>query len=386
MAKTYRGGRQIKNMMTDNPESGFEILAGHKPLRLGFLPLADCAPLVMARELGLFTRYGLEVQLCRDVSWSSIQDKIVNGALDAAHAPAAMSFATNLGFQTPQPVCTTGLVLNLEGTAITISHALRERGVRDAATLREEIRKIQGRRTLTFATVFPYSSQNFLLRQWLISGGIDPDRDVRIVMMPPIHLFPTLRLGCIDGYCVGEPWTSLAVQARVGWCVATSAELSPRHPEKVLLVRQGFAERRAGEHDLLIAALIEACAFCDQRENRRHISATLARPEYVNAPSDCLQACLVGPFDYGHRRVEPHPDFMIFSRFRANEPSPDKAAWILGHLHTMGLIRDLSVLQSQAVRSAFRADLYLRARGVMLSQAREIALEIDTYEKQHASN
>src|SRR6185295_12863078 len=100
-------------IMTDNPDSRFEILAGTKPLRLGFLPLTDCAPLVMARELGLFTRYGLEVQLCREVSWSSIQDRIVNGALDAAQAPAAMPVATNLGFQTPQPVCTTGLVLNL---------------------------------------------------------------------------------------------------------------------------------------------------------------------------------------------------------------------------------------------------------------------------------
>jgi ABC-type nitrate/sulfonate/bicarbonate transport system substrate-binding protein len=372
--------------MTDNPDSRFEMLAVSKPLRVGFLPLTDCAPLVMARELGLFTRYGLDVQLCREVSWSSIQDKIVHGALDAAHAPAAMPFATNLGFQTPRPVCTTGLVLSLEGTAITISRALRERGVRDAVTLREEIRKNHGRRTFTFAAVFPYSSQNFLLRQWLSSGGIDPDRDVRIVMMPPIHLFPTLRLGHIDGYCVGEPWTSLAVEARVGWCVATSAELSPRHPEKVLLVRQDFAEHRAEEHHLLIAALIEACAFCDKREHRQHISDTLARPEYVNAPADCLKACLVGPFDYGHRRVESHPDFMIFSRFRANEPGPDKAAWVLGHLHTMGLIKDLSVLQSQAVRSAFRADLYLKARGAILSQAREIALEIDTYEKQHAAN
>jgi ABC-type nitrate/sulfonate/bicarbonate transport system substrate-binding protein len=360
----------------------FEILEKSRSLRVGFLPVNDCAPLVMARELGLFAKYALQVELKREASWSVIQDKIIYGKLDAAHAPAAMPFAANLGCQTPRLLCVTGLILSLQGNAITLSRDLWRRIGNDAKALRQEILRLRGRRTHTFGVVFQFSSQNFLLRQWLKSIAIDPDHDVRIVMVPPTQLFPNLKLGYLDGYCVGEPWTSLAVEAGVGWCVTTSAELAPLHPEKALMVRREFAEGHAEEHTLLIAALIEACKFCDRPENREQVSRILAQRQYVNAPLSCLSPGMTGPFAPGQGHADPLHDFVIFSRYKANEPSPNKAEWIVGHLREMGALKDAALLQNPAVTDTFRPDIFLEARRTLLKQASEIDFETENYETQ----
>jgi ABC-type nitrate/sulfonate/bicarbonate transport system substrate-binding protein len=188
-----------------------------KPLRLGYVPLIDCAPLVMAQELGLYTKYDLRVTLSREPGWATIRDKILYGDLEAAHALAVMPFAATMGLGSIRSDCVTGLVLNLHGNAITLSQELRQRGVRDARTLRSEIERNRGRKTYTFGVVFQWSSHNFVLRHWLSSAGIDPDKDVRIVVVPPPAMFINLKAGNLDGYCVGEPWNSIAVESGDGW-------------------------------------------------------------------------------------------------------------------------------------------------------------------------
>src|SRR5580704_9571792 len=153
-------------------------------LRIGFVPLNDCAPLAMAEELGLFEKYGLKVQLKRELGWATIRDKIVYGELDAAHALAGLPLVLNFGIASLKRECVSGLILSLHGNAITISKELWNSGVRDAATLREQVVKFRGKRVLTFGVVFPFSSHAFLLRDWLARGGIQPDKDVRIVVVP----------------------------------------------------------------------------------------------------------------------------------------------------------------------------------------------------------
>jgi ABC-type nitrate/sulfonate/bicarbonate transport system substrate-binding protein len=334
-------------------------------LRIGFVPLVDCAPLVMAQELGLFARYGLTVQLSRELGWATIRDKIIYGELDAAHAPAALPFAANFGLGSDQCACVSGLVLSLQGNAITLSRELWERGVRDATTLREEIRRTGGRKTFTFGVVFSYSSHHFLLRHWLKSGGIHADTDVRIVVVPPGQMYPNLKLGYLDGYCVGEPWTSVAVRAGAGVCVATSLDLAPLHPEKVLMVRRAFADERAEEHERLIAALIESCAFCDQSENRPRVSECLARPQHVSAPADCVRAGLSGPFEFGDGRSPAFLDLNIFHRNNANDPTDEKAAWIMGWLYELlhsGARIFPSLARTPVLKNVFRRDAFERAR------------------------
>jgi ABC-type nitrate/sulfonate/bicarbonate transport system substrate-binding protein len=215
-----------------------------RPVRIGFVPLNDCAPIVMAHELGLFEKYDLVVRLSREIGWATVRDKIVYGELDAAHAVAGLVFVCSFGLGVLQTDCLTALVLNLHGNAITLSNELRACGVHDGKTLKFEIERSRGKRLFTFGVAFPFSSHNFILCEWLRAAGIEPRVDVEIVTVPPPQMFPNLRAGNLDGYCVGEPWNSLAVMRRAGWCVATSAELAPLHPEKVLIVRRDFAEER----------------------------------------------------------------------------------------------------------------------------------------------
>ncbi len=332
-----------------------------RTLRVGFVPLTDCAPLVMADELGLFRKYGLGVTLSRELGWATIRDKVVHGELDAAHALAAMPVAATLGFGSVPCDCLTALVLNLHGNAITLSNDLWRRGVRDGATLREEISRSRRQKTFTFGVVFPFSSHHFLLRRWLAASGIVPARDVRIVVVPPPQMAANLKAGHLDGFCAGEPWNSVAVQSRAGWCAAVSAELAPGHPEKVLMVRRDFAEKRAEQHLDLLAALLEACAFCDEPGNREQIIATLARPDRVNVPAAALRRGLSAEFDFGHGEVRPVTDFNVFHRHNANEPAGDKAAWVLENIRASGFCHEPSALNFTLGRRVFRTDIYEQA-------------------------
>src|SRR5258705_3678855 len=205
------------------------VVEGSRSLRIGFIPDTDCAPIIAAHESGLFEKYELRVELSRENGWANIRDRILYGELDAAHAPASLPFVANLGVDSDRSACVTGLVLSLQGNAIVISPQLWEEGVRDAKTLRDLVYRSRGKRTYTFGTVFPHSPPYFLLRQWLKSGGIDPEMEVRLVVLSPAQMFPTLKLGYIDGYCVGEPWTSLTLDAEAGVCGATSPALAPLH-------------------------------------------------------------------------------------------------------------------------------------------------------------
>jgi len=345
-------------------------------LRIGFVPLADCAPIVMAHECGLFARYGVKVALSRELGWATIRDKIIYGELDAAHAVAGMPVAATLGLGSIRCECLTALVLNLHGNAITLSNELWRAGVRNGVTLREAIARARHERTITLGVVHPYSSHHFLLRDWLAASGIDPDRDVRIVVVPPPQVVANLKSGNLDGFCVGEPWNTVAVQARAGWCVAVSAELDPGHPEKVFMVRRAFAEKHSDQHLALVAALLEACAICDAPENRGRIVATLARPEYVNVSEDALRLGFEGQMDFGHGEIRAVPDFHVFHRGNANEPSGERAAWVLRRLRASGLCKE--PLNFNLGRRAFRADLHEAALAVRSSKSTPHEIEPET--------
>jgi len=337
------------------------MTTGRNELRVGFVPLTDCAPIVMARELGLFEKYGLNVVLSRELGWATIRDKVIYGELHAAHAVVGLPFAATLGLGSIKCECATALVLNLHGNGITLTNELRRRGVTNATQLRAEIVKSRGERMMTFGIVSPVSSHNFLLRSWLASAGINPDRDVRIVVVPPPQMVSNLKSGNLDGFCAGEPWNSVAVQAKAGWCAAVSAELDPGHPEKVLMVKSAFAEQRHDEHLALVAALIEACEYCDTPKHREQVIQVLARPEYVGAPASALRCGITGEFDFGHGIKRTVRDFTLFRAHHANEPSSDKAAWLLQRMRSSSLCKDANELNFALGRRVFRADLFEKA-------------------------
>jgi ABC-type nitrate/sulfonate/bicarbonate transport system substrate-binding protein len=245
--------------------------------------------------------------------------------------------------------------------------------VRDAASLRSKIYQNWGKRTFTFGVVFSMSSQEILLRRWLTSAGIVPEVEIRIVAIPPAQMFPTLRLGYIDGYCVGEPWASLAIQAGVGMRVATSASLAPLHPERVLMVRQSFAAGRADEHERMVAALLESCAFCDLPEHRQLLGDMLAHPHYVNAPAECIRAGLVNSVGSRERSTEGLPGLTIFNRYNANEPGDDKALWIMERLYELmqqDVIKAKNMGRTPVLKNVFRKDIFERAKSVMQEESK----------------
>ena len=333
------------------------LSAALKPVRIGFIPLVDCAPLLVARRLDLFGKHGARVELACEVGWATIREKLLYGQLDAAHAIAGLVLALRLGLSSPPCRVVAPFVFNLHGNAITLSRDLWNRGVRDAASLKKLIRSSFSRR-FTFAMVSRYASHCFLLRQWLQSGGIDVERDVRIVALPPTQMTASLAEGLIDGYCVGEPWSSYAVEQGIGWIAATSAQLAPGHPEKVLLTTERFVAAHAEETQAVISALKEACEFCDQRENRAEVVRILSGSGYFSVSEKILKRSLVGPLDLGTEKSVDVTDFHIFHRRDANTPVSDRGRWLLDQFIAHGLITSAQYAAGgAALREAWSADL-----------------------------
>ncbi|HEX9785552.1 MAG TPA: CmpA/NrtA family ABC transporter substrate-binding protein [Opitutaceae bacterium] len=327
-------------------------------LRLGFVALTDAAPLIVAAEHGLFARHGLEVELSREIGWATMRDKILYGELDAAHALGGMLFSSALGVGAPATDVMTACVLNLNGNAITISRTLWDAGVHTAHDLREEIQRLKGTRRLNFGVVYSSSFHHVQLREWLRSGGIDPDRDVRTVVVPPAQMFRNLSAGTIDGCCVGEPWNSLAVAQGAGCIVSWSSSQFPNHIEKVLMVRTIFAETCVREHRALIGALLEACAWCDRVENRFELVKMLAQPRHLNLAAEHIAPALTGPFALGAGREIPADDFVIFHRENTNVPCHVRAELLLQRLVASGIIADSHALDRNLISRLFREDIF----------------------------
>jgi two-component system, oxyanion-binding sensor len=332
--------------------------ARSRPLRVGFLALSDAAPFAVAEELGFFATQGLRVELRREIGWATIREKIIYGELDAAQAPAPMLWATQLGLGCPPCDVLTALVLNLNGSAITLSRALWSAGVRDGRTLRDHARTRGAHQPLTLGVVFSYSSHHLMLRDWLQAAGFDLQRDVRIVVVPPAQMFRNLAAHTIDGFCAGEPWNTLAVREGAGWCPTWSSALQPGAMEKVVMVTRRFAEQRAPEHAALVRALHEAAAWCDEPENHERLTEIMAGAGYLNLPARVIAPALSGRFDCGNGRIESVPDFLVFHRGNAGMPRGGKAAALQTDLGRAGLLSPATAADAALPAQLFREDLH----------------------------
>jgi ABC-type nitrate/sulfonate/bicarbonate transport system substrate-binding protein len=262
-------------------------------LRLGFIPLNDAAPLIVAKAKGYFAGEGLDVTLAREVSWANIRDKVSVGLLDGAHMLGPLPIACSLGLSGPSTPMITPFSLNLNGSAITVSRGLADamraadpQGMsqrpRTARPLRAaiEARRAAGEPPLTFAVVFPYSMHNYELRYWLAEAGIDPDRDLRIVITPPPRMAARLASGEVDGFCVTAPWNALAVAQGNGEIMTYASEIWRVGPDKVLGLTAEWAERHPETLQAVLRALLRAAVWCDEPRNRAELGAILAGPDY----------------------------------------------------------------------------------------------------------
>src|SRR5882724_10472062 len=271
-------------------------MAERAKLTVGFIPIIDCAPVVLAEELGAYERQGLEVEIRREVSWANVRDKLALGLLDASHILAPLPLALTLGIDSVNVPLVNVMTLQLNGNALTLSQSLwreMEETAPDlmasghaplvaravAAVVRK--RAASGGPRLVLASVFPYSAQTYMLRLWLSSGGLDPDSDVRLTVVPPPHTVAHLSGGVIDGYCVGEPWNQRAAVLGIGRIVLTGPDIWKGMPEKVLGTTEAFAEKNPNTVKALIKALLEACQWLDDPANRGETARLLSSPRYL---------------------------------------------------------------------------------------------------------
>ncbi len=326
-------------------------------LTLGFLPLLDAAPLLLAQELGLFAAEGLKVNLSREVSWANIRDKLCVGSLQGAQLLAPMTISVSLGLNKVKAPLITGMVLNRNGNAITVSTSLLEqlRQLNPEAlasphisvlTLRQLIteRMERGMAALTLATVYPYSCHNYLLRYWLAAGGIHPDHDINMVVIPPEQMVSQLASGRIDGFCVGEPWSQIAAAQGHGKILLSTWDVWHNAPEKVLAVHGGWAANNEDVHLSLLTAVLKSCQWLDDPANRDETLAILTQPQYLGFTANTLAS----GFKTGRHQ---------FYRDSANYPWPVHGMWILSQMLRWGHVQTANVDRT-FINSIFQSPLF----------------------------
>jgi ABC-type nitrate/sulfonate/bicarbonate transport system substrate-binding protein len=343
-------------------------------IRAGFIPLVDCAILIVAKEKGFARDQGIQLELSRESSWSNIRDRMTIGQLDCAHMLAGMAIASSLELGNPMVRVMAPMALGLNGNAITVSNDLwarmadagglsgaegpTEMGSALAKVVAEERKK--GRPPLSFGMVYPYSCHNYELRYWMAASGIHPDRDIRLTVVPPPYMPDYLKDGYIDGFCVGEPWNSIAVYGRVGRIVVAKSELCRFCPDKVLGVRADWAETNPESLDALIRALQGAARWAGAAENRKELSEMLARPEYLGVPAALIVHILSGEIafavDSENRRIS---DYVVFDGMSATYPWPSQALWLYSQMVRWGQVA-ASDSALQAVMQTYRPDFYRR--------------------------
>ncbi|MFT3904697.1 MAG: CmpA/NrtA family ABC transporter substrate-binding protein [Steroidobacteraceae bacterium] len=308
---------------------------------VGFMPLLDCATLVVAAEGGFAAAEGLDLRLVRETSWANIRDRLIVGQFDAAHMLGPMVLASTLGIGHLRVPLIAPVALGLGGNAITVSGPLAEamrdqRGPEgfDPAPQGQALARVVRARAardappLVFAMVYPFSAHNYELRYWLAASGIDPDVDVRLVVIPPPLLVDALREGQIDGFCVGEPWSSVAVAAGVGEIVTTAVSIWHNSANKVLGMRRDWAAADGERVAALVRAVVRAALWCDDPGNRHELARLLAGPRYVGVPADLLEAALAGELPQW-REAPPRriPGFIGFATNGGTFPFPSHALW-----------------------------------------------------------
>jgi NitT/TauT family transport system ATP-binding protein len=348
-----------------------------KLVRAGFIPLVDAAVLIAASEFGFAAREGIQIDLVKDVSWANIRDRLAFRQFDIAHMLAPMPVASALGLGSNPSPTIAPFMLGRGGNAITLSVELYRRmqekaglaGHEDALTNAKALKLVieemraKSEALPVLGMTYPFSSHNYELRYWLSAGGIHPEEDVKLVVVPPPMTSDALSAGAIDGFCVGAPWNMVAVSREVGRIVAVKEDIWPSSPEKVIGTRPEWAAQNPETLSRLIVALDRAAAWCDVPDNRRELAQILAEPRYLDVPFDILHRVLTGRFTTDPNGTERTvPDYFTFHRQGANFPWISQAQWIFSQMVRWGQVAYAPEAYRQ-VTSAFRPDLYRNALG-----------------------
>ena len=330
---------------------------GLRKVKLGFIALTDCSSLIMAKELGYFEAHGLDVELIKQASWPATRDNLLTGQIDGAHCLFSMPFSVASGVSGSGTDLKVAMILNNNGQAITLNKELAAAGYGDL----EAARKLLDSRTPTLAMTYPGGTHDLWLRYWLKATKADAAK-IKIIPIPPPQMVQNMKVGNMDGFCVGEPWNAQAVAQGIGFTHIATQDLWLHHPEKALVVNPKTASDSSLMIDL-IGAVLEASKWLDDLDNRSKAAPTIGAASYVSAPAEEIRGRLLGKYelgaglgakDFGGRQ-------MMFSREgKTNAPRRSYGYWALAQYQRLGLLKEAPPY-AQLVDSIVLTDLYEKA-------------------------
>ncbi|NUU66648.1 ABC transporter substrate-binding protein [Enterobacteriaceae bacterium BIT-l23] len=320
-------------------------------IRVGFIPLTDCAPVVMAALKGFDKKYGIRIEPVKEASWASVRDKLVSGELDAAHVLYGLIYGLELGIAGKPQRMANLMTLNNNGQAISLSADLREKGIVDGAGLKKRVAG-SAPGTYTFAHTFPTGTHAMWLYYWLAANDIHPFNDVRTVVVPPPQMVMNMMIGNMVGFCVGEPWNARAINDRIGYTATTSQQIWPDHPEKILGTRRDWVEQNPNSARALTAAVLDAARWLDASpENRRETAKELARRAWLNTKEQYLAPRMLGDYEDGlGNRWQDRHGMRYFGDGEVSWPWHSDGIWFLTQFRRWGLLKHEPDYQALAAR------------------------------------
>jgi nitrate/nitrite transport system substrate-binding protein len=311
-----------------------------KEVKIGFIPLTDCASVVMASVKGFDKKYGITITPSKEASWAAVRDKLVNGELDASHVLYGLIYGVQMGIGGPKKDMAVLMNLNHNGQAITLSSQLKDKGAVDGEKLAQLIAK--EKREYTFAQTFPTGTHAMWIYYWLAAHGINPMKDVKTITVPPPQMVANMRVGNMDGFCVGEPWGARAIADKIGFTTLTTQALWKDHPEKVLGTTLEFVQQNPNTARAMTAAILEAGKWIDASPaNRKETAEVIGQKSYVNCETDVILGRFLGHYDNGIGKTWEDPDYMKFSNDgQVNFPYLSDGMWFMTQHRRWGLLKE----------------------------------------------
>ena len=340
--------------VSDAPES--------PEMNFGIIALTDCSPIVIAHEKGLFKKYGIRSKVTKGANWAAIRDNLSAGSLQATHMLIGMPLASTMGLAgSPKKPMVIPWLMNRNGQAITLKNDWKGKVGADPKALKpfvDQAKKLG--KPLTFAMTFPPGTHAMWMRLYLGQGGIDPDKDVTLITVPPAQMVANMKIGKMDGFCVGEPWNARTINDRIGFTSVATQDLWKDHPEKVCAFTEEFAEKTPKTVKAVLKALHEASVWLDDLDHRAEQCEIVSRATYINCDPKTILGRLVGELDYGDGRTVRDEHTMHFSRRNCNYPQPKYAKWFLSQYRRWGMVAGAPDYEGITQR-VMRTDLYEEA-------------------------
>ncbi len=310
-----------------------------KEVKVGFIPLTDCASVVIASVMKFDEKYGIKIIPSKEASWAGVRDKLVNGELHAAHVLYGLVYGVHMGIGGPKKDMSVLMTLNNNGQAITLSNQLKEKGATTGETLKKLVDT--DKRDYTFAQTFPTGTHAMWLYYWLANYGIDPFKDVKNITVPPPQMVANMRVGNMDGFCVGEPWGNRAIADKIGFTAVTTQDIWKDHPEKVLGCTAEFTQKYPNTARAMIMAILDASKYIDAMANRRGVAEIIADKSYVNCPVEVIDQRMEGKYEDGLGKKWNDPNYMKFYNDGAtNFPYLSDGMWFLTQHKRWGLLKE----------------------------------------------